>query len=182
MVFKLKLFFHQFSNSLNSMLIFFSPSLSLLRNSPHPPLYFKFHYKHTTTTYRFKISSFSNQISALSLSLSLSLFYFYISHFNFSLSIWPCFAYCYFETCWIFSGLLFYRLLFYRPSQDAIKRYFTFNECLGFKVITIQLLSSLHLGLCNFLCWFPKLYFVVCIRKALGTQFHLVFGFLRSIL
>ena len=37
------------------------------------------------------------------------------------------------------------------------------------------------MGLRNFLCWFSELYFVVCIRKALGTQFHLVFGFLRSI-
>ena len=37
------------------------------------------------------------------------------------------------------------------------------------------------MGLCNFLCWFFGLYFVFCIRKVLGTQFHLVFGFLRSI-
>ena len=83
----------------------------------------------------------------------------------------------------------------------------TLHWCVGFEVITIQLHSSLHLGLCNFLCWFSglyfvvcimknikilmglcnflcwfsELYFVVCIRKALGTQFHLVFGFLHSI-
>ena len=34
-----------------------------------------------------------------------------ILHFSLRfLSIWPCFAYCYFETYWIFSGLLMCRL------------------------------------------------------------------------
>ena len=83
----------------------------------------------------------------------------------------------------------------------------TLHWCVGFEVYTIRLCSSLHLGLCNFLCWFSELYFVVCImknikmrmglcnflcwfsglyfvvclREALGARFHLVIRFLRSI-
>ena len=48
-------------------------------------------------------------------------------------------------------------------------------------VVCIMKNIKMLMGLCNFLCWFFGLYFVFCIRKVLGTQFHLVFEFLRSI-
>ena len=48
-------------------------------------------------------------------------------------------------------------------------------------VVCIMKNIKMRMGLCNFLCWFSGLYFVVCIREALGARFHLVIRFLRSI-
>ena len=69
----------QFSNSLNSVLIFFSPLSSFLRNShSHPSLCFKFHYKYYYRLIQGKFFLRSN-LNSLSLSLSLSLLFLHFS-------------------------------------------------------------------------------------------------------